>query len=268
MPYNSNRFGSPINISKHSTKAIQPELEMLQKNPSSITLDRKAATHYRSIVGKVLYLSNTIRPDISYTVSQLSKHLKQPTINDLAAAKHLIRYIAGTTHHGIIYSKTKKNVIEGYCDSSWTDDYETSTSTGAYIFKYANGAITWKSKIQSNVSLSTAESEYYSAGSAAKELIWLDELFNELGIPLKEKILYCDNQSTICMSERHGFHNRTKHIRRQWHFIRSHVGKTFKMVYLPTDKMKADFLTKGLAPLSHQNMLTLNNIIDMRKSNG
>ncbi len=122
-------------------------------------------------------------------------------------------------------------------------------STSGYLFQMSGGALTWKSKKQDCVALSTAEAEYVALSSAAQESVWLNKWSAELGCSLKEPtLIYEDNQSTISMCKNPQFHGRAKHIDIRHHFVRELVTqRNIELQYCPSQDMVADMLTKGLA---------------------
>ncbi|KAG7662884.1 uncharacterized protein J8A68_003568 [[Candida] subhashii] len=197
-------------------------------------------TEYRSLIGKLLYLANTARPDLAFSISQLSHYLQSPRQSHLMAAKRVLRYIAGTRELSIKYSPSittngpRKYLIyfnkymscfekkKGYSDSDWAGEKDSRKSTGGYIFWFANGPITWKSKLQTATSQSTTEAELYALGEAGREMIWLKQIFEQLEIPVK-RILYCDNQGTIAIVDHSTSLSKLKHIEIKHFFIRDHI---------------------------------------------
>ena len=118
-----------------------------------------------------------------------------------------------------------------------------------YVILIDGGAISWCSKKQELITLSTTEAEYIAATHTAKELIWFQCLFGEVFQPLKHPIvLHSDNQSAIALAHSQGqFHARTKHIDVRWHFIRYSIENgSIELIYCPTEDMTADLLTKPL----------------------
>ena len=208
------------------------------------------ATAYRSLVGKLLFAANTVRSDISYIVGVLSRYLKEPKEVHYKAAKRVLRYLKGTKDLGIRYEAGNNDNGEllGYCDADWAGDKSDRKSTTGFVFKYANGAITWRSKKQATVALSTAEAEYMSLSEGVKEALWLMQVFKEFGINTGPVRMFDDNQGCIEMAKHPAFHHRTKHIDIRTHFIRDHIGSgSINLEYLSTGVMIADMFTKGLA---------------------
>lgn len=136
-------------------------------------------TYFKSIVGSLRYLAS-IRPDITYGVRIISRFMEKPYQSHLQAAKIIIWYVSGTRDHGILYSHTDNFSLVEYRDSDWAGDTETRKSTSGYIFSLGLGVISWSSKKQQVVALSTAEAEYIALASTACQAIWLSRMLCEL----------------------------------------------------------------------------------------
>ena len=206
-------------------------------------------TLYQSAVGCLLYLSTRTRPDIAYAVNNVAKYCSNPTEEHWTAVKRILRYVKGTRDLGLLYTNDEPKECVGYSDADWGGDADDRKSTSGFLFQIGGTAVTWKSKKQNCVALSTAEAEYMALTSAAQEAIWMRELTTELGKePTKSTVIYEDNQSAICMARNPQFHGRTKHIGIKYHYIREQVNnKKVELKYCPTEDMIADALTKGLS---------------------
>ncbi|KAK8936281.1 hypothetical protein KSP39_PZI013961 [Platanthera zijinensis] len=203
---------------------------------------------YRSLVGSLVYLTNT-RPDIENAVSILSRFMTQPSSEHLTAAKRVLRYLKGTKNFGLTYKEEEEPALIGYTDSDWGGDADDRRSTSGYIFMLGSNLISWSSRKQKIVALSSAEAEYVAACSAASEAVWLQKLLQDLCVR-KEKevpVLWCDNIAAIGITKNPVFHNRTKHIDLKFHFLKDLVASNkIEMKYCPTTKQIADILTKPL----------------------
>ena len=133
------------------------------------------ATYFRSLVGSLNYLSHT-RPDISFSVGVISRFMPNPSKLHLGAAKRVLRYIAGTSEHGIWYFKVTNFTLTGFTDSDYAGNIDDRKSTSGFLFNLGSGAISWSSKKQEVVALSTLEAEYIEATSAACQVVWLRRL--------------------------------------------------------------------------------------------
>ncbi|GKE45824.1 hypothetical protein Tco_1473108 [Tanacetum coccineum] len=209
-------------------------------------------SYYRSLVGGLNYLTNT-RPDIMFYVSVLSRYLHMPTMHHLAAATRVLRYVAETYDFGIWYSREADFNLFGYSDSDWGGCKDDGKSTSGHMFSLGSGAISWSSKKQEVVALSSGEAEYIAVTSAACQAVWLRRLLNDLH---KEQqgstIILCDNKATIAMTKNPAFHNRTKHIDIRYHFIRTLAAKgEIVLKYCGTKEQVADVLTKSISIAQH-----------------
>lgn len=132
-----------------------------------------------------------------------------------------MRYLSGTKHLGIKYTKCENLNLEGFSDSDYAGDIDTRRSTSGYVFKLSDGPITWMSKRQNCITLSTAEAEYIAACLAVKESVWIRKLLCDLGYFQNNPTqIHVDNQSAIRLVKNPEFHCRTKHIDIKYHFIR------------------------------------------------
>jgi hypothetical protein len=204
---------------------------------------------YQSIIGSLMYLSVSSRPDITYMVSTLARFSSHPTKQHWTALKRVLRYLKGTVQYGIVYTRKSSRECIGYSDADWAGDLDDRKSTSGYLFQVSGGAVTWRSKKQSCVALSTAEAEYMALSSAAQEAVWLRQLTAELGSsPETATTIFEDNQSAIAMTKNPQFHGRAKHISIKYHFIREQVSNgAINLEYCPTNQMLVDMFTKGLS---------------------
>ena len=204
---------------------------------------------YQSMVGSVMYAMIQTRPDICFAVTVLSRYNRNPNASHMAAIKRVLRYLKGTLDYGITYGNASG--LEGFTDADWASDQESRRSLGAYVFLLYGGAVSWSSKRQQSIALSSCEAEYMAQTQAAKEAIWLTRLFSELdigfGLPKAPILIKADNQGAIALASDPRFHSRTKHIDIQWHFVRDQVETgAIEFEWVRTNDMVADGLTKTL----------------------
>lgn len=201
---------------------------------------------YREAIGSLMYASLSTHPDISYAVTTVSRFSSNPGPAHWDSVRHIYRYMIGTKDIKLTYGGIE-SVLTGYADTDGSMAEDRRAVSG-YAFLIDGGAVSWSSKRQDIVSLSTTESEYIAATHAAKEALWLHSLIGQLFAPLdKPTTLFSDNQSAIALAKDHQYHARTKHIDIRFHFIRWIIdnGK-LRIVYCPTADMVADTLTKAL----------------------
>ena len=213
---------------------------------------------YQSIVGSLLYAAIATRPDIAQAVGVVSKFCASPTQGHLTAAKRILRYLKGTTYLGLSYKKCAEGNLTGYSDADWAGDMDDRHSTSGNVFFLAGGAVSWLSKKQATVALSTAEAEYVAHSAATQEVIWLRRLFIDVGVPPEgPTVIHEDNQGAIAMAKNPVGHARTKHIDIRHHFVREGVQNgAIVLKYIATDEMIADMLTKPLPKHRFEKLVT------------
>lgn len=211
---------------------------------------------YRQLIGSLMYLSVATRPDITHAVNFLSQFNNAPGKSHWIAAKHVLRYLKGTKNLGIVYKRTGKPLV-AYVDSDWASCIDDRKSQTGFIFQHAGSPISWESRKQRSVALSTCESEYMALSECAKESIHQRNLLGELNPDLVKSpiTILCDNQSAIKLVKNPVFHNKTKHIDIRYHFIRDlYEYKSIEILYVNFNENCADILTKPLNGQKH-NML-------------
>ena len=235
-----------------STPASTTMLTKTMSPTNSTEVANMSAIPYRQAVGALNYLAVCTRPDIAYAVSSVSRFLNNPGPAHWTAVKHIFRYLKRTQDHGLKFSKpTSGDIILGpnYSDSDWAGDLETRRSTTGYIFHLSGAPITWRSRRQPTVVLSSTEAEYMALSEASQEALWLRSLLHDIGFTQDSTIILGDNKGSLKLATNPVFHKRTKHIDIRHHFIRESVENgTIQIKWVPTEKMVADLLTKPLSP--------------------
>ena len=145
-------------------------------------------TLYRSMIGSLLYLTAG-RPDIAFSVGVCARFQAAPKESHLTAVKWIIRYINGTSDYGIWYSRDSNECLAGYYDADWAGCIDDRKSTSGGCFYLGNNLVSWMSKKQNSVSLSTTEAEYIAAASCCAQLWWMKKLLHDYGI----------TQDTLCV---------------------------------------------------------------------
>jgi hypothetical protein len=165
------------------------------------------------------------------------------------ATKHVMRYLKGTMDYGLSYDGDHDFTLSGYTDADWVGIIVDRKSTSKCCFSLGSAMISWQSRKQSSVSLSTSEVEYIAACSASYEAIWLQKLWTSLfDLEMREIVILCDNQRCIKMTENPVFHDRSKYIEICYHFIRDMVQRgSLKLQYISTDEQVVDVMTKPLS---------------------
>ena len=193
-----------------------------------------------------MYASIGMQGDLCYAVSSLSRYLKNPEYHHWKAAKHVLRYLKGTTNHAMEYN-AKELVLRGYADADWGADKEDRRSITGYVFLLGDAAISTKSRKQPTVSESSTEAEYMATYFAVSEAMYLCMLLKELGHEQATTVIRVDNQACITIASKPVLRSRVKHIDMKYHFIREHVmSKDIDVTYISTKDQVADILTKAL----------------------
>ena len=239
-----------------ATSEKAPAKERLSKADQPSTAEDKAEMSkvpYRECIGALQYLAVLTRPDIVFAVNQCSRFLGNPGKKHWQGAKTILRYLKGTSEHGLMFKKmeegTGEDAILGFSDSDWAGDPDDRRSCSGYVFSLFGNVVSWKSKKQATTALSSCESELMALSMAMKEALWLRTLAVELGIhsPSDPILLYEDNQGAMAIANDAKFSDRTKHIDVRYFRIRDEVrNKTIRLQYCHTSQMMADTFTKPL----------------------
>ena len=203
---------------------------------------------YQAAIGSLNYAAIATRPDISTAVGKLSQYMRNPSKDHWMGVKRVLRYIKGTVDHGLTFTHTDNFVLNGFSDADWAGCVDSRKSTSGYAFFMGRSLISWASKKQSIVALSSTEAEYVALCGATQETVWLRNLLRDIGFPQTEPTCVAeDNQGAMCLAKNPKDHTRTKHIDIKYHYTRQVINeKKVKLEYVPTGEMVADTLTKGL----------------------
>ncbi|XP_038895824.1 secreted RxLR effector protein 161-like [Benincasa hispida] len=235
-----------------NTKLKKSDVDLL-KDPSS----------YRRLIKKLLYLIIT-RPDIVFAVKKLSQFVASPCKTHLAAAHHLLRYLKSSPRHGILISPTKTLRLQAFSDFDWASYSDTRKSTSGFCIFLGDTLVSWKSKKQSVVSRSSIEAEYRALASMACEIVWLTSLLKDLCFPIVQLcIIFCDNQAVIYLATNLAFHERTKHIELDCHFVREIVEGSLKLFPVQSKGQLVDIFTKALPAPAYFSILCKLGIINL-----
>lgn len=207
---------------------------------------------YINLLGATAYLATATRPDIAYPVAVLSRFSKNPGWTHWLALKRLLRYLKGTLDYKLTYCPCDNDSQERFLTFSDADhggNPDNSRSTSGFVVKMGTGAVSWMSRLQPFVTLSTTEAEYVASVSAGQEILWLRNLLYELGYGSSgSSTLHMDNQSAMSVAKNPDHHGRVKHLDLRYYWLREVVAAgTIHIVHIPTDDMVADIMTKALA---------------------
>ena len=244
--------------SQHNTKPTPATKPLLNKDESGE--ERRNAWSYRKAIGMLTYLQGTTRPDISMAVHQCARFSQSPKLSHERAVKRIGRYLLGTKDRGIIFRPNKNVGLECFVDAdfagAWTKEDAGNAnnvlSRTRYVIFYAKCPIVFVSKLQTEIALSTAESEYIACSTAMRDVISLMQLMEEINgifpLHMPKPVVHCDvyedNESCIAMEKRRKFSPRTKHIAVKYHHFRRFVDKSIIIHSINTKEQTADIMTK------------------------
>ena len=205
---------------------------------------------YREIVGSLIYVMTATRPDLCYIVTKLSQYMSQPTQNHMISAKHALRYLKATCDHKLVYRKSADSLrLVGNCDADWGNSEDRKSTTGYGFMLQHKSLISWKSRKQPTIALSTCEAEYMAMCAATQEGLFLKALIKDMmgTDEFSDFTIHCDNQGAIALGKNPVQHQRSKHIDIKYHFIRNEIQKGIvNLLYVPTDQNWADMFTKPI----------------------
>jgi hypothetical protein len=220
---------------------------------------------YRGVIGCLSWICESCRPDISFARTYLAQFMDNPTWEHWEAALHVVRYLKGTRDYGIIYKRDHEVGLDMYADADWAGNPDDRKSISGYISIINGVPLSWQSRKQRTVSLSSMEAEYKAARSATTEIVWLRRLFKGLanGFDVgayisKPTNLFIDNEAAISFIKNDTNFDRVKHIDTQFKYVKNvEDNKIIKILYVSGKENPADILTKALGPAAHANALSL-----------
>ncbi|CAI7755029.1 unnamed protein product [Closterium sp. NIES-54] len=224
--------------------------------------DRK---QFHSMVGALNYVAKHTRPDIAFATSRLAIVVSCPSHEQLEAAKRLVCYVSAIASVGLEYNAVRQRLQRGasdlskgemlltcYTDASFNSVKADGTSIGGYVCLFGGDAVSWHSKKQNEVGLSSCETEYMALPHGVKEVVWLRRLLEEIGVCQREPtVIFCDNESAVKLAKNSFLHGLTKHIRPKWHWVRRLLDKEVRLEIVKNYEQAADILTKRLAEPEH-----------------
>ena len=230
-------------------------------NPSlDLPADRQ---RYMEIIGTLIYASISTRPDITHAVHYLASHMQVPTQRHMQAAERVLRYLSGTKEVGLVFGSRNGSIVGdsrgrraqvqvdvcAFADADWANDKGDRRSVSGWVAKLNGDPVSWSSKKQRVVALSTCEAELYAESAAIQEVLWLRGLMEELGLTTQTgSLVYGDNQSTLAVSHNGVKGERTKHVDVKYHFVTETVERgEVQLRWVPTTQQQADIFTKALA---------------------
>ncbi|XP_036327398.1 secreted RxLR effector protein 161-like [Rhagoletis pomonella] len=229
---------SPMDLNQRLSKEMCPKSVAEREEMSLIP--------YQQAIGFIMYDAKISRPDISFAVSALCRYNTNYGRAHWTAVKRVLRYLKGTIDLKLTYRKDSNDQMVGYCDADWAGNQDERRSNTGYVFVLQGGAISWATRKQPTIALSSTEAEFMSMVAAIQEALWLKRFEGELFADATPSIqLNCDNQGAIKLATNNNYHARTKHIDVKNYFIREKLAEDIiKLSFLSTSEMIANIITK------------------------
>ncbi|KAK4342495.1 hypothetical protein RND71_038311 [Anisodus tanguticus] len=222
-------------------------------------------TFFKSLVVSLRYLTCT-RPYIFFAVRVVSHFIEAPTSTHFKVTRRILRYLKGTIDLGLFYSSFNDFNLVGYCDSDYAEDIDDRKSKIDFVFFLGDCVISWSSKKQAIVHVSTREVEYVATISCTCHAIWLRRLLNQINLPQIEATTICvDNKSAQTLAKNPVYHDRSKHIDTRYHFLRKCIAKKdVELKYVMSHDQVTYIFTK---PFKFEDFQRLRSILGMKKKN-
>jgi hypothetical protein len=218
---------------------------------------------YRSMIGSLLYLCAS-RPDIMLSVCMCARFQADPKEVHLRAVKRILRYLVHTPKFGLWYPKGSSFDLLGYSDADWAGCKIDRKSTSRTCQFLGRSLVSWASRKQNSIALSTAKAEYIAAGHCCAQLLWMRQTLRDYGYKFSKVPLLCDNESAIRMADNPVEHSHTKHIAIRYHFLRDHQKGGIEIAYINTKDQLVDIFTKPLDEKTFTKLRNELNILDSR----
>jgi hypothetical protein len=190
----------------------------LDLNAGDKSVDQKV---YRSMIGSFLYHCAS-RPDIMHSVCICTRFQSDPKECHLVDVKHILRYFIHTPYIGLLYPKGSSFDLIEYSNSDYVGCKINRKSTSETCQFLGRSSVSWSSKKQTSIAISTVEAKYVPAGQCCAQLFWMRQILRDFGYNLRKVSLLCDNESAIHLVDNTIEHSRTKHIDIRHHFLRDH----------------------------------------------
>lgn len=244
-------FKGKIDGLKHYETPAATGTHLTRCEDEEAGLDDEEQKEFRSGVGSLLYLLKHSRPELSNSVRELSKVMDRANKAHQKALYRVIKFVAQTKERRLVLSPTADDLtweLKAYSDSDFAGDTETRKSVSGFIIYLCGAAISWRSKGQKSVSLSSTEAEYMAISEVAMEILYIVGILKFLGVPLKYPVeVKVDNIGAVYLSKNATTGNRTKHIDTRYHFVREYIEDGIvKVIFVRSEDNDADIFTKNL----------------------
>ena len=249
--------------SMDQVKSFPTPLAITSRKDFDLSSAKVNETVYRGMIGSLMYLTAS-RPDILFATSLCARFQSDPRECHMTMVKRIFRYLKGSNNLCLFYPKFANFDVVGYTDADYAGFLVDRKSTSGMAQYVGPCLVTWGSRKQQSIALSTTEAEYIAAAACCSQLLWLKQQLEDYGIKLPQMEIKCDNTSAINVSKNPVHHSRTKHIDVRHHFLRDHVekGNVF-LTHVRSEEQVADIFTKGLAREPFQRLRVMLGLIPL-----
>lgn len=231
---------------KPSTVPLVSSLHTSSHSTSTPITSPKEINFYQSLVGAISYLVQCTRPDLAYASCELCRYMSTPTAESMTAAKRVYRYLKATKHYALTIQKSADISLYAYTDADWSPNHHNCKSTSGYFVFMGPNPISWCSRQQSVIALSTMEAEFVALCELAKECAWLTNVMCGIDVRIRLPIpIYIDNTAAISFASSTAFERKSRHINMRYQFVKQMVNEhILNLIYVPSADNVADILTK------------------------
>ncbi|GJT94177.1 retrovirus-related pol polyprotein from transposon TNT 1-94 [Tanacetum coccineum] len=253
-----NPKGIFINQSKYALESLKKygfdscdpvDTPMVEKSKLDEDKEGKVVdpSQYRGMIGTLLYLIAS-RPDLQFAICMCARYQARPTEKHLHAVKRIFRYLRGTVNRGLWYPKDSSIALTAFADADHAGCQDTRRSTSGSMQFLGDRLVSWSSKRQKSVAISSTKAEYIAMSGCCAQILWMRSQLTDYGLGFNKILMYCDNKSAIALSCNNVQHSRSKHIDIRFHFIKEHVENgVIELYFVNTEYQLADIFTKALA---------------------
>ncbi|GJS91424.1 retrovirus-related pol polyprotein from transposon TNT 1-94 [Tanacetum coccineum] len=238
-----------IIFEKYGMESSDPvDTPMVEKSKLDEVTQGKAVdpTHYHGMVGTLMYLTAS-RPDLTFVVCMCARYQAKPTKKHLHVVKRIFKYLRGTVNRGLWYPKDSSIALTAYADADHAGCQDTRRSTSGSMQLLGERLVSWSSKRQKSVVISSTEAEYIALSGCCAQVLWMRSQLTDYGLGFNKIPMYCDNKSVIALCCNNVQHSRSKHIDIRFHFIKEQVeNKVVELYFVNTEYQLANIFTKAL----------------------
>ena len=224
-----------------------------QPEPNKGEVNPQTRSEFQQVIGSLLYIMLGTHPDIVFAVTKLAQFAANPSKEHLDKARYIVRYLAGTANYALVFNGASNKGLIAYTDSDYAADLVKRRSTTGFLFKLADGIISWQSRAQKTIALSATEAEYMALSDCSRQAVWIQNIFSELGLPKKPTTICADNEGGIFIASNPVQERHTKHIDVRYHYVRDLLEqKRIDTIWVPTNDNPADMFTKNLGHIKFE----------------